>query len=128
MERVTVLGLARAGESARRLQAEAERLIYRVRAELTDFTRDEASPVGRFVIEARRFRASLGKQVESAAQRVEKGTGGIMSSLEGRVAKAIEPLAKRFDVASHQELEELRDRVGEIEKRLRDLSTTARAA
>ena len=128
MARATVLGLARTGESARRLQAEVERLIYRVRAELTDFARDEAGPVGRLVTEARRFRARLGKQAESAAQRVEKRMEGIMNSLDGRVARAIEPLAKRFDVASHQELEELRDRVDEIEKKLRDLSTSARAA
>ena len=128
MATATVLGLGRAGESARRLQAEVERLIYRVRAELTDFTRDEVGPVGRLVEEARRFRASLGKQAKSAAQRAEKRTESIMNSLEGRVAKAMEPLAKRLDVASYQELAELRDRVDEIEKKLRDLTTAARAA
>jgi len=128
MARATVLGLARTGESARRLQAEVERLIYRVRAELTDFTRDEAGPVGRLVAEARRLRASLDKQAKSAAQRAEKRTESIMNSLEGRVARAMEPLAKRLDVASYQELSELRDRVDEIEKKLRDLTTAARAA
>jgi polyhydroxyalkanoate synthesis regulator phasin len=128
MATATVLGLGRAGESARRLQAEVERLIYRVRAELTDFTRDEARTVGRLVEEARHFRASLGKQAKSAAQRAEKRTESIMNSLEGRVAKAIEPLAKRLDLASYQELAELRDRVDEIEKKLRDLTTAARAA
>ena len=128
MATAKVLSLGQAGESARRLQAEVERLIYRVRAELTDFTRDEAGPVGRLVAEARRFRASLGKQAESAAQRAEKRTESIMNSLEGRVARAIEPLAKRLDVASHQELAELRGRVDEIEKKLRDLATSARAA
>ena len=127
MATTTVSGLDRAGESARRLRAEVERLIYRVRAELTDFTRDEASPVGRVLAETRRFRASVGKRAESAAQRVEKRAEGIVNGLEVRVARVIEPLAKRLDVASHQELAELRDRVGEIEKKLRDLATPARA-
>ena len=128
MATATVLGLGRAGGSARRLQAEVERLIYRFRAELKDLTRDEAGPMGKLVTEARRFRTSLGKQAESAAQRMEKRTESIMNSLEGRVARAIEPLAKRLDVASHQELAELRGRVDEIEKKLRDLATSARAA
>jgi polyhydroxyalkanoate synthesis regulator phasin len=109
------------GDSVRRLQAEADKVVSRVRTRLNDLARDPGRELSGLVDEARRVRGTVRTRVESAVRRVE-------GRLERRVSQLVKPVARYLDIASSEDVDELRRRVASLEKQIGDLDKSARAA
>jgi polyhydroxyalkanoate synthesis regulator phasin len=109
------------GDSVRRLQAEADKVVNRVRTRLNDLARNPGKQFGDLVNEARRVRGDVRSRVETAVRSVE-------DRLEKRVSQLVKPVTRYLDIASSEDVEELRRRVASLEKQIGDLDKSARAA
>ena len=120
-EAKTSSSFTQVGDSVRRLQAEADKVVNRVRTRLNDFARNPSKELGDLVGEARRVRGTVRQRVSSVVRRAE-------GRLERRVVDLVRPVVKYLDIASQDDVEGLRDRVASLEKQINDLSKSARAA
>ena len=107
---------------------EVERLVGRVRKSVAGLTGSENETLDRLVGRVRSIRKDVQERTQTAVREAERRAEGIVISIEGRVARAIQPVVRRLDVASQQELIELRDRVAQIEKRVHEICKSAEAA
>src|SRR5882724_11825809 len=95
--------------SVKRMQTEGEKLVTRLRRDARAFaTRSRRETVSSLVSDARRLQADLRKRAERA--------------IEERVTGVVETVVKTLNVATHRELENLRKRVADLERRLDALS------
>jgi len=109
------------GDSVRRLQVEADKVVNRVRTRLNDLARNPSKELGDLVGEARRVRGTVRNRVETAVRKVE-------DRLETRVSQLVKPVTRYLDIASSEDVEELRRRVASLEKQIGNLDKSARAA
>jgi hypothetical protein len=121
MSEAKTSSLTQVGDSVRRLQAEADKVVNRVRTRLNDFARNPTKEIGDLVGEARRVRGTVRQRMASVVRRAE-------GRLERRVVDLVRPVVKYLDIASHDDVEGLLDRVASLEKQVSDLSKSARAA
>ena len=79
------------------------------------------------VSDVRRVGERVQKQAEKVVRDFEKRAERLIGTVEARVVKAIEPaLAKSF--ASRRDVQDLRARVAELERQLKDLNKRAAVA
>ena len=101
----------------RRVQAEVERLVSRARKSFDDLTAERSGVLGGVIKEAKRVRGDLRKRADATYQRVEQ-----------RFSDMVEPVTRRFNVATRADVEALAARVAQLEKQIRTLSKSAEAA
>ncbi len=85
-------------------------------------TRSRRETVSSLLSDARRLQADLRKRAERAIEEIDTQRTRILATLEERVTGVVETVVKTLNVATHRELENLRKRVGELERRLDALS------
>ncbi len=120
--------LSQVEDSVRRLQAEADRVVGRVRTKISDFAKSPAKEIGELVGEARKVRGTVRNQVRTAVERVEARAEPLFSRVERSVLEALRPVAQYLDIASRREMEDLQRRLNVLEKRIDDLRKSAEAA
>ena len=104
--------------SVRRMQTEGEKLVTRLRRDARAFaTRTRRETVS--------LQADLRKRAEKAIEELDARRARILTSLEERVAGMVETVVRTLNVATHKELENLRKRVVELERRLDAISRAA---
>ena len=109
--------------SVRRMQTEGEKLVTRLRRDARAFaTRSRRETVSSLVNDARRLQADLRKRAEKAIEELDAQRARFLTTLEGRVTGVVETVVKTLNVATQRDLETLRKRVGELERRLDALS------
>ena len=109
--------------SVKRMQTEGERLVTRLRRDARAFaTRSRRETVSSLVNDARRLQADLRKRAEKAIEELDAQRARFLTTLEGRVTGVVETVVKTLNVATHRELENLRKRVADLERRLDALS------
>jgi polyhydroxyalkanoate synthesis regulator phasin len=128
MTATRVTPLSRVGDSVRRLQEEADRVVSQVRSRISDFARSPARELDNLVGEARKVRGNVRSQVRTAVRRVEEGAEPILDRVEQRLADALRPLVRYLRLASQADVEALQRRITSLEKRVQDLSKAAEAA
>src|SRR5207248_11432888 len=85
-------------------------------------TRSRSETLSSVVNAARRLQADLRKRAEKAIEELDAQRARFLSTLEGRVTGVVETVVKTLNVATHRELENLRKRVADLERRLDALS------
>jgi len=109
--------------SVKRMQTEGEKLVTRLRRDARAFaTRSRRETVSSLVNDARRLQADLRKRAEKAIEELDAQRARFLTTLEGRVTGVVETVVKTLNVATHRELENLRKRVADLERRLDALS------
>ena len=109
--------------SVRRMQTEGEKLVTRLRRDARAFaTRSRRETVSSLLSDARRLQADLRKRAERAIEELDAQRARFLTTLEGRVTGVVETVVKTLNVATHRELENLRKRVADLERRLDALS------
>jgi len=78
--------------------------------------------VSSLLSDARRLQADLRKRAERAIEELDAQRTRILATLEERVTSVVETMVKTLNVATHRELENLRKRVADLERRLDALS------
>ncbi len=109
--------------SVKRMQTEGEKLVTRLRRDARAFaTRSRRETVSSLLSDARRLQADLRKRAERAIEELDAQRARFLTTLEGRVTGVVETVVKTLNVATHRELENLRKRVADLERRLDALS------
>jgi polyhydroxyalkanoate synthesis regulator phasin len=109
--------------SVRRMQTEGEKLVTRLRRDARAFaTRSRRETVSSLLTDARRLQTDLRKRAEKAIEDLDAQRARFLATLEERVTSVVEVVVKTLNVATHRELENLRRRVADLERRLDALS------
>jgi hypothetical protein len=109
------------GDSVRRLQAEADKVVSRVRTRLSDLARNPTRELGELVDGARRVRGTVRSRVETAVRHLE-------GRLERRVSQIVKPVTSYFGIASSVEVQDLSRRISSLENKIGALDKSAKAA
>jgi polyhydroxyalkanoate synthesis regulator phasin len=106
-----VAGDLRAGleRTGRKLSQRAEKAAKSLRADVDKRRRD------------------LTKRAEHVARDARKRAEAVVGDVRRQVESAVAPMTKRFDIASRSEVDRLRKRLDQLEKRLRKLTSPAAA-
>jgi polyhydroxyalkanoate synthesis regulator phasin len=122
------LSLKEVRASVQRMQAEGERLVGRIRRDASALAnRSRREAVAALLNDARKFQADLRKRAERAIHDMEARRTRILGSLEEQVGALVERVVKGLNVASADDVSQLRKRIGDLERRI-DLVTKERAA
>ena len=109
--------------SVKRMQTEGEKLVTRLRRDARAFAmRSRRETVSSLLSDARRLQTDLRKRAEKAIEELDAQRARFLTTLEGRVTGVVETVVKTLNVATHRELENLRKRVADLERRLDALS------
>jgi F0F1-type ATP synthase membrane subunit b/b' len=112
--------------SVKRMQTEGEKLVTRLRRDARAFaTRSRRDTVSGLLTDARRLQADLRARAEKAIEELDAQRTRILATLEERVSHMVESVVKTLNVATHRELENLRKRVADLERRLDAISRAA---
>ena len=118
--------LGRLQKSLKTLQRDAENLLGRTRKQASQLiSRDQKRALDRLFSQAQRLRADLEKRAQRASKDVESRAERFLSTLEKEAAKRLEPLLRRLDLPSRQEIHNLSRRIGQLERRLRRTRSAA---
>jgi polyhydroxyalkanoate synthesis regulator phasin len=108
------------------MQTEGEKLVTRLRRDARAFaTRSRRETVSTLLGDARKLQADLRRRAEKALEELDAARARILASLEERVSGMVESVVKTLNVATQRELENLRKRVAELERRLDAISRAA---
>ena len=109
--------------SVKRMQTEGEKLVTRLRRDARAFaTRSRRETVSSLLSDARRLQTDLRTRAEKAIEELDAQRTRILATPEERVTGVVETVVKTLNVATHRELENLRKRVADLERRLDALS------
>jgi polyhydroxyalkanoate synthesis regulator phasin len=112
--------LGRLQKNLKTLQRDAENLLGRTRKQASQLiSRDQKRALDRLFSQAQRLRADLEKRARRASKDVESRAERFLSTLEKEATKRLDPLLRRLDLPSRQELHNLSRRIGQLERRLR---------
>jgi F0F1-type ATP synthase membrane subunit b/b' len=118
--------LGRLQNNLKTLQRDAENLLGRTRKQASQLiSRDQKRALDRLFSQAQRLRADLEKRAQRASKDVESRAERFLSTLEKEAGKRIEPLLRRLDLPSRQEIHNLSRRIGQLERRLRSTRSSA---
>jgi hypothetical protein len=105
--------------SMKRMQSEGEKLVARLRRDaraLSDRSRRDA--VTSLLNDARRLRTDLRKRAEKAIRDLEARRARIVTTLEQQVTSIAESVVGRLNVATRDDVAELRRRIADVERRI----------
>lgn len=128
-EATSRLALSEVRASVKRMQAEGEKLVARIRRDAKTFasgSRQEA--LNGLLKDARRVQSDVLKRVESALKELDDRRTRIVASLEEQATKLVEGVVARLNLAKQDEVAELRDRIAHLERRLNALDKKEKAA
>jgi polyhydroxyalkanoate synthesis regulator phasin len=105
--------------SVRRMQNEGEKLVARLRREARVLsTRSRRDTVNGLLTDARKLQVDLRKRAEKAIRDIEARRTRILATLEEQVTRVVESVVKTLNVASADDLAEIKKRIGDLERRL----------
>ena len=113
--------------SVKRMQNEGEKLVTRLRRDARALTSRSRKDVNTLLGDVRRLQTDLRKRATAAIEELETRRARIVSTLEEQVTRIVERVAGGLNVASKDDVAELRKRMAELERRL-DALAKERAA
>jgi polyhydroxyalkanoate synthesis regulator phasin len=107
----------------KRVQAEGERVVGRIRkdaSELLSSNRQKA--VQDLLKQAQKLRGDLQKRAERAVKDLEKQGQRIVALIEKQAEKGVEPIVRGLNLPTRDEVETLKKRMAQLEKRLDEMA------
>jgi polyhydroxyalkanoate synthesis regulator phasin len=113
------LAISEMRASVKRMQTEGEKLVARIRRDAKTFaSRSRRENLDGLVKDARRVQTDVRKRVEAALKEIDDQRTRIVASLEEQAGKLIETVVGRLNLAKQDEVNDLRDRIAELERRV----------
>ena len=107
----------------KRVQAEGERVVGRIRkdaGELLSTNRQKA--VQDLLKQAQKLRGDLQKRAERAVKDLEERGQRIVALIEKQAEKGVEPIVRGLNLPTRDEVEKLKKRMAQLEKRLDEMA------
>ena len=111
--------------SVKRMQAEGERLVGRLRRDARQFvTRDGRRAVDGVLAltNVRKLQADVRKRAEQAVRTLEHRRSRVVNDLQHRFTRLAHGLARQIGAATVADLEDIKRRLSQIERRLESIS------
>jgi hypothetical protein len=109
--------------SVKRMQSEGEKLVTRIRKDAQTFAnRTRRETVTTLLSDARRLRTDLRDRAEKAIKDIDSQRERILTTIEEQGRGLVERVVKGLNLVSAQDLAALNKRLGDIERRLQELS------
>ncbi len=110
--------LTRIQGGVKQMQRDAEAMLTRARKEAIRLSRDQQRALDGVVKQARRLRGDFEKLVKRTSKDLEARPKQLLAMLEMEAEKRLEPIVKRLLAPSRRELQNLAQRVHELEQRV----------
>ena len=109
--------------SVKRMQSEGEKLVTRIRKDAqTLATRTRRETVSTLLSDARKLRTDLRDRAEKAIKDIDSQRERILATIEEQGRGLVERVVKGLNLVSAQDLAALNKRLGDIERRIQELS------
>jgi TolA-binding protein len=109
--------------SVKRMQTEGEKLVTRLRRDAQSLaTRTRRETVSSLLTDARKLRTDIRDRAEKAIKDIDSQRERILASIEEQGSRLVERVVKGLNLVSAQDLASLNKRLGDIERRLQELS------
>ncbi|MGH7821307.1 MAG: phasin family protein [Candidatus Binatia bacterium] len=111
-------------DSIRSLQKEGEKLASRVQKEVLNLvSKDQRKALERVLDQATRIRKDLQKRAERAMKEIETRAEKLFKRIEARAEQGIDPVIRRLNLPSRQDVESLGKRLSMLEKKVEEIAT-----
>lgn len=115
--------------SVKRMQAEGERLVSRIRTDARKLaTESRQETVSALLSDARSLRGDVRARLERVLRDLEALRDRLVAQLEEGASRLAEPIANRLRVVRQDELGDLRRRIADLERRFEEIEKKAQAA
>jgi poly(hydroxyalkanoate) granule-associated protein len=120
--------LTRMQSTLRRVQSEGERMVGRIRKDAGDLIgKDRRKAVQELIAQAQKVRGDIQKRAERAVKELEERGQKILSAIEKQAEKSVEPIVRGLNLPTRDEIEKLKKKVAQIEKRIEELASSKAA-
>ena len=111
--------VSRLQNSMTQLQQEADSLLRRTQQQAVELiSRDQRRALERLFKQAQRLRGDLEKRAQRASRDVESRAERFLLTLEKETSKRLDPVLKRLDLPTRDEVRSLSQRVAQLERKL----------
>jgi len=110
-------------DTLKRVQAEGERVVGRIRKDAGQLlSADRQKAVQDLLKQAQKVRGDLQKRAERAVKELEERGQKIVALIEKQAGKGVEPIVRGLNLPSRDEMEKLKKRMAQLEKRLDEIA------
>ena len=107
----------------KRVQAEGERVIERIRKDAGDLLgKNRQKAVKDLLAQAQKLREDLQKRAERAVKDLEERGQRIVAVIEKQAEKGVEPIIHGLNLPTRDEVEKLKKRISHLEKRIDEMA------
>ena len=104
-----------------RVQSEGERVMDRLTKDAGDLIgKDRKKAVQDLLAQAQKLRSDLQKRAERAVKDLEERGQKIVAAIEKQAEKSVEPIVRGLNLPTREEVDKLKKKVAQLEKRLHD--------
>ena len=117
-------------QSVKRMQAEGERLVGRLRHDARSFfvAQSNGRPTVSALTDVSKLRADVRQRAERALKEIGSRRERVVATVEEQLARLTELTVKRLRLATHEELEGAVKRISDLERRIETLTKQQKAA
>jgi poly(hydroxyalkanoate) granule-associated protein len=107
----------------KRVQAEGERVVGRIRKDAGELlSKNRQKAVQDILAQAQKLRTDLQKRAERAVKDLEERGQRIVAAIEKQAKDGVEPIVRVLNLPTRDELEKLKKRISQLEKRLDEIA------
>ena len=107
----------------KRVQAEGERVVGRIRKDAGELlSKNRQKAVQDILAQAQKLRTDLQKRAERAVKDLEERGQRIVAAIEKQAKDGVEPIVRGLNLPTRDELEKLKKRISQLEKRLDEIA------
>jgi poly(hydroxyalkanoate) granule-associated protein len=120
--------LTRMQSTLRRVQSEGERMVGRIRKDAGDLIgKDRRKAVQELITQAQKIRGDIQKRAERAVKDLEERGQKILTAIEKQAEKSVEPIVRGLNLPTRDEVEKLKKKIAQIEKRIEEIASSKAA-
>ena len=112
----------------KRVQTEGERVVGRIRKDAGELlSKNRQKAVEDLLAQAQKLRGDFQKRAERAVKDIEERGQRIVALIEKQAGKSVEPIIRGLNLPTRDEVEKLKKRMVQLEKRLDEMSSSKAA-
>ncbi len=107
----------------KRVQAEGERVVGQIRKDAgTLLSKNRQKAVQDLLAQAQKIRSDIQKRAERAMKDLDEQRQRILALIEKQAEKSVEPIVRGLNLSTRDEVEKLKKRLTQLEKRLDEMA------
>jgi polyhydroxyalkanoate synthesis regulator phasin len=110
-------------DTIKRVQAEGERVVGRIRKDAGELlVKNREQAVKDLLAQAQKLRGDIQKRAERAVKDLEGRGQRLVAMIEKQAEKSVEPIVRGLNLPTREEMDKLKKRMSQLEKRLDEIA------